>query len=509
MGGTSRTSGVGKPTPDVRPTGWAADEGTAPAERSGVHAAQAAVEALVHPTHDDPFVAGLSDAIGGPTGSRWAPHRWWAPVQVLLLLTALTFALGMTTKAACVGDGWQDEQVRYTHACYSDLPYLYTWRGLQAGEWPYTDDDTVREAYDVMEYPVGISYWAWATAKVTSWIDADDGEQAGVTYVAVNAVGFALVGLLTTWLLAGVHRRRPWDAAGWALAPAVALTALINWDLLAVATVAGAAWAWARGRPLLTGVLIGLGTAVKLYPGLLLGAVLVLCIRERRAAPMVRATLAAVLVWLLVNLPAMLTGPHAWGHFWTFNSERGADLGSLWLVIQDAGGRTLSPEAVNEGSWIVLALACVGVLVIGLKAPSTPRFAQLGFLVVAAFLVVNKVYSPQYVLWLLPLAVLARPRWRDLVIWQAGEIVYFFVVWFYLAGLTENASGRPAVYWVAILLRVAAQLWFVAVVVRDVLRPDADPVAEERGGLYGRPDEVESGDGHPADPVRSEPARTV
>ena len=67
------------------------------------------------------------------------------------------------------------------------------------------------------------------------------------------------------------------------------------------------------------------------------------------------------------------------------------------------------------------------VLALGLTSPSTPRLAQLGFLIVAGFLLVNKVYSPQYVLWLLPLAVLARPRWRDLLIWQAGEVIYFAV----------------------------------------------------------------------------------
>ena len=52
--------------------------------------------------------------------------------------------------------------------------------------------------------------------------------------------------------------------------------------MLAVVVVAAPLWSWARGRPLLTGVLIGLGTAVKLYPLFLLGALVVICLRDRR-----------------------------------------------------------------------------------------------------------------------------------------------------------------------------------------------------------------------------------
>jgi uncharacterized membrane protein len=121
------------------------------------------------------------------------------------------------------------------------------------------------------------------------------------------------------------------------------------------------------------------------------------------------------------------------------------------------------------------------VLAIGVLAPETPRLAQLGFLVVAGFLLVNKVYSPQYVLWLLPLAVLARPRWRDQLIWQAGEIFYFAMVWWYLGGYVTPAanSGEPGFYWLAIFVRMACELYLVAIVVRDVLWPWHDPVARE------------------------------
>lgn len=148
-------------------------------------------------------------------------------------------------------------------------------------------------------------------------------------------------------------------------------------------------------------------------------------------------------------------------------------------------------ETVNLGSWLFFIAWCVGVLALGWRAPVSPRFAQLGFLIVAGFLLVNKVYSPQYVLWLLPLAVLARPRWRDLLIWQAGEAIYFAAVWWYLAGkLTPAGDGSPVFYWLAIALRIAAQLWLVAVVSRDVLRPERDPVERPLGRAVERPPSV-------------------
>ena len=132
---------------------------------------------------------------------------------------------------------------------------------------------------------------------------------------------------------------------------------------------------------------------------------------------------------------------------------------------------------------------CLGVLVLGLRARHVPRVPQLAFLIVVGFLVVNKVYSPQYVLWLLPLAVLARPRWRDLVIWQAGEIFYFVMVWMHLGGYTAPATqnAQDAAYSWAIIIRVAAELYLAAVIVRDIVDPARDPVRTSSGDLDADP----------------------
>ncbi len=450
----------------------------------------------VHPSRDDAVVGGLSEVVGGPIGDRADRHRWWTPVRVVLALTAVCFALGMLQKTSCYQDSWQDGEARYTHMCYSDLPYLYTGRGFAELSWPYTEDVDVRRRYDVMEYPVVISYYAWGTAWVTHWVNGSpdlsprfaqraDALFASTSvskearlYVAVNAVGFGLAALLAAWFLAGVNPRRPWDAALFALSPALALNALVNWDLLVVALVAGALWAWARDRPVLAGVLIGLGTATKLFPLFLLGGVLVLCLRRRDLRRFVVTVAAAAVAWVVANAPAYLPGPDPWRVFWDFNADRGADLGSVWLVLDQALGARVETDTINLVSWAFLAVWCAGVLLLGLLAPQDPRLAQLGLLVVVGFLLVNKVYSPQYVLWLLPLAVLARPRWRDLLVWQAAEVFYFACVWWYLGGHLEAPGGEESgFYWLAVAVRMAAQLYLAAVVARDVLRPEHDPVA--------------------------------
>ncbi|MCL2540831.1 MAG: glycosyltransferase 87 family protein [Nocardioidaceae bacterium] len=468
------------------------------------------MEEQVHPTLDDGVVGALSGAVGGPMGQHALPHRWWTPTRVLLLLTAVVFSLGLVQKAPCALATGKDQDWTYSHMCYTDLRPLYVPRGFAELKWPYSSDAQTRARYDVMEYPVGISYWAWGTAWVTHWLDGSPDVDARAEkpvdqlwgdpsvqreldiFTLVNAVGFAALALLSTWLLARVDRRRPWDAAIFALSPTLLLTGLINWDLLAVATVAGALWAWSRGRPLLTGVLIGIGTATKLYPLLLLGGVLVLCVRQRRWRHLAVAVASAAVAWLVVNAPALLTGAAQWKVFWASNATRSADLGSLWQLVDQASGANFSAGLVNHVSWAVFGGWCVAVLVLGLRAERA-TLAQLGFLVVVGFLIVNKVYSPQYVLWLLPLAALARPRWRDQIVWQACEVFYFCTIWWFLGGyLSPVGGGNAGFYWLGIVVRVVGEVYLVVMILRDMYRvePTADaepdqPISTSSGALVG------------------------
>ncbi|MBO9522255.1 MAG: DUF2029 domain-containing protein [Nocardioidaceae bacterium] len=459
------------------------------------------------PTREDPVAAALSEVVGGPVGRRARPHSWWTPVRVLLAVFTVVFSLALVRDYPCGKTDWSNNDVRYSRMCYSDVPYLYTGRGFAEHRWPYGQDDG---RYPAMEYPVLISYLAWGASEVTALVPSGPAQEiraqtpvAGLwglpgmttevnTYFLVTALLLFGCGLGALWFLAGASPGRPWDAMGFALAPVLLATALVNWDLLALLFTAAALWAWARDRPLLAGAMVGLGVATKLYPLFLLGAFLVDLLRrgeEDRRDRLDRAgttLFGAAAAWFAVNLPAIATGSADWKVFWSFNSERGADLGSLWLLLDQLGAHT-SAHSINVVSGVVFLAACAGILALGLRAPRRPQVAQIAFLIVAAFLIVNKVYSPQYVLWLLPLAALARPNWRDLLLWQAGELVYFGAVWLYLGGWLAPSTGTDATaYQLAIVVRVAAELYLVARVVGDVLDPipplgDLDPVEGSRG----------------------------
>ncbi|MFF1558032.1 glycosyltransferase family 87 protein [Streptomyces sp. NPDC058279] len=447
----------------------------------------------VLPTQQDEVAAAGSELIGGPFGrhARLGGH-WLTPVRVVVLVALGMFALGMVQKVPCYDWAWfRGAGSQYTHACYSDIPHLYVVRGFADGLTPYWD--RLPGDMEYLEYPVLTGLFM----QIASWLTPGSGsmQHREQMYWMVNAGMLMICAAVIAVCVARTHRRRPWDALLLALAPAFALTATINWDLLALALTAVAMLMWSRGRTVLFGVFVGLATAAKLYPVLLLGVLFVLCLRAGKWRAFGAAAAGTAGAWLVVNLPVMYFAWDGWKKFYTFSQERPIDFGSVWLLISQRSGNPLT--GANTYATCLTLLLCAGIALLTLKAPRRPRFAQLAFLVVAAFILANKVYSPQYVLWLVPLAALARPRWRDFLIWQAGEVLYFLGIWFYLAYTTsgEKHQGLPVEgYQLAIVLHLLATLYLCAVVVRDILLPERDVVRRDGsddpsgGVLDGAPD---------------------
>jgi uncharacterized membrane protein len=205
----------------------------------------------------------------------------------------------------------------------------------------------------------------------------------------------------------------------------------------------------------------------------------------------------AVVTWLAVNLPIMVLFPRGWSEFFRLNTRRGDDMDSIYNVVKSfTGWRGFDPQlgfweppSVTNAVTAVLFAACLcGIAYVGLTAKQRPRLAQLAFLVVAAFLLTNKVWSPQYSLWLVPLAVLALPQRRILLAWMTIDAIVWVPRMLYLFG--EQKMGLPQQWFTTtVLLRDVAVMALCALVIRQIYRPELDVVRrfgvdDPSGGVF-------------------------
>ena len=356
----------------------------------------------------------------------------------LVAASLLGSALGFLNKAACRGGDWNIFLKQFQAHCYTDIYPLYYNEGLSAGKVPYTGHP--------VEYPVLIG----AAMQAVAWLvrPISDAGLRGREFFDVTVVLlalFALAGTLATAYLAGPSRR--WTALLVALAPGLILASFINWDLVAMGLVAVGMAAWAARRQVLAGVLLGLAVATKFYPLVFFGPLLLLCLRAGRLRAFTVTAVSAAVAWLAVNLPVALIAPTGWARFYQLNDTRSADWGSVWYFFETERWRflgTLGIGSVNAFSLLIFAAGCVLIGLIILAAPRRPRLPQAFFLVLAVFLLANKVWSPQYVIWLVPLVVLARPRLWSYLLWQAAEVGYFFAIWAYLLTVLAIPPAPPA-----------------------------------------------------------------
>ncbi|MBV9293399.1 MAG: DUF2029 domain-containing protein [Frankiales bacterium] len=504
--------------------------------RHAVGPAVTAVAEPAAPSRSDPVVAAASRLTGGPHGrfARGRTARWWGPLRVLLMLTVLTSVLGFLAKAPCRTHSWSDgNDYQYTRLCYTDVYALYFSEHLGSGPQSPTTGEQSRISVPYrdhpVEYPPVIGGIMWAAAEVTNMVRPDDPQvvgrnlidKRGLTFFDITALLLAGFALVTTWALARlVGRRRIWDVAMFALAPTLLLHAYTNWDLAAVALATLALWAWSRPwpglrAPLLAGVFIGLGTATKLYPALFCLGLLALCWRSGRLRHWAAMMSTAVVSFVLAYLPAVVlsaqTSPAlrrtdflfpdkscatahylpGWRWFWQGNATRPSDWDSLWFQLEHHVGPLDSPACGQAPGWLDFGVGLATVIVIAavtlltLLARRRPRVGQVLFLLVAGFLLVNKVDSPQYVLWLLPLAVLARPRWPAFLVWQLTEAVllvarYLFFVNNDAAGANRGPVGIPInIFFGTVLIRDVALAVVMGLVVREVLHPETDVVRRD------------------------------
>jgi uncharacterized membrane protein len=380
------------------------------------------------------------------------------PVSLLLILgcTCATLILGSALKGPCASGSWEDGR-QYRFLCYSDIVPLLNTEQLAGGRLPFIQP-CLETGGQCDEYPVLTMYFM----RVAAWIGGS------------TAAGFFTANAILLWVCAAAIATCLYMLGGralwFALAPTLLVYGFMNWDLFAVALATGALVAFARRHDGLAGVLLGLGAAAKFYPAMLLLPLIAHRLRNREPDAAIRLGWATAGTWLLANALFAIASPSSWSTFFRFNSARPADWDSLWYIgcthFDPTPAICRNTPQINAAS---LALfASTFLLVWAWKRRREPDFARwsLAFPMLVLFLLSNKVYSPQYGLWLLPFFALGAVDLRTFVAFEAVDIAVFVTRFSYFGELT-GVGGLPfGAFEIAIVVRTLILVWSVVAWVR-------------------------------------------
>ena len=321
--------------------------------------------------------------------ARWAPY---AVAGVLVLLDFLLVARSLPQARP----GADYAIWALNHGSYTDVLKLSLDHYLRAGgvvhPLPYV--------HDQIEYPVllGFLLWlpSWLPGGPSSWLAAD----GVITFAAV---------VVTIALLRRAHPRGVWWIAA---SPALLLTSAINWDLVGIAFLVASVVFFAERRHTPSGVAAAIGTCVKLFPVVVAPIALAALGSAwwRAGAGSRRAPSSAWWRWAipfagvtaLVFVPFLLVAASNTLYFVRFNGMR-PEKDSLWGMLGKAIGPWLSgSHFVNMASFVVVVAAVLAAswAVWRLPVEHQARGVALGTAIaLIAWMAVNKVWNPQYLLW--------------------------------------------------------------------------------------------------------------
>ncbi len=302
----------------------------------------------------------------------------------------------------------------YAHLAYSDIWALYFHHQLFTHALPYVQTP--------IEYPVLMGLTMWLLA----WVPG-------------GVLGFFLATAALLWVAALGCHYCIWEfsspsAWAFALTPLVSAYGLLNWDMLGIALMLWAVRLFRQERWKHSAIVFALAVFFKLFPIFYLPFVAARMLQlghRQRLWSMVTIFAATACV---LNLPFAIANWNNWSLFFNFNAGRGVSA-DLW---NNTWWHVASVPAVD-----VLSLTIVfSALVISLNwVWQGGAWPGAGALLFATFLLVNKVFSPQYMLWLTAFAAVAQwPLWTLSLMSVAGITDYVNS----LTMLHLAASGPPA-----------------------------------------------------------------
>ncbi len=423
----------------------------------------------------------------------------------MVLVCGMMLALAYLNKARCAGAPFESDgrsvmfdRIKDSHVCYSDIQYLWLGRDINEHVFPYlsgaiTPDGTLTGG--AVEYPVlsGLLMWLGAI-----------GAHNDATFLLRSALLLAPFGLATAWLLGRLSGRA---ALLWAAGSPLLLYAFHNWDLPVVCTTVAAVYVVTmltrysvRTRGVVAAVLLGIGCALKVYPGIFVLPLLIHVLvggsdgldalhhRTARYTRLMRrydvegalavagAALAAVLA---VNLPFALAGFGGWRASIVFQEWRQADItsDSVWywglrpIFGTGSGGEHLYRDVVATASPLLVVVSFALAIWLGWRRYRTcGLFDWVGVsgAMLCGFLLFHKVHSPQYTLWLIPFLVLLEVPWTAVAGYLLADAALGIGVfrYYYVLGTGESAQAEQHIVQFGVWGRALLLVYFFVVFLR-------------------------------------------
>jgi uncharacterized membrane protein len=207
------------------------------------------------------------------------------------------------------------------------------------------------------------------------------------------------------------------------LAPAVLYSLNRNWDIWAIAAMLFAILLFERKKYLLSAFLLSVAIATKFFPIVLMLPIMIILLRNRQIATFIKYGLTVLISWMLINLPFVLVDLEGWAYFYKFSAERALGSASFYEIVN------IFIPGIKFSSfhfYILNVLVFLLVTAFLIKLKTVPTLAESSFFVMFAFILFNKQYSMQYVIWLTSLAVITlaylSKRKRE-------SLIYIFVTW--------------------------------------------------------------------------------
>ena len=373
--------------------------------------------------------------------------------KFFILLLLLVSLLSLLKFNYCRATNWASPG-NYVHACYTDIPALFSERDLDTNTFPY------QSSFNSMEYPPIIGLGNWLISFITPE------KNSHRWFFDINAAIIIILFLTSAFI---VRKIKPEYSYLYPVAPAVGASLFINWDLWATASALAAIYYFDKKKYEASSIWLGISIATKFFPIVILLPIAIIFYKQNEIKAFFLFLFRTLLITLAFNLPLAIIYFDGWWRFFRLNLNRADDFGSIWYSFNLLG---LNISSINYLFTIITIALFICLAIFLAKLPLIPNLAQLAFFTVVVFTTTSKVYSPQYVLWLTPLAVIALTKSSQQIafwFWQATEIIYHLAIWQYLAGYSGATFGLTAgAYAIATLLRVVGVITFTYLLLRDI-----------------------------------------